>query len=140
MPIEMKDSDNGLGLIVTGRKIIMENEYLDSYKNQLSQDRGNYKKYRYSLHDWSEVTDVEVSSDAIGQIAELCRDFATINPNFIVAHVATLDITYGLSRMWEVLSDETNWEIMVFRHRKDAEAWIRQQVKEKYEICDLSFS
>ena len=137
MPIEMKDLDNGLGVIVTGHRIVTENEYLDSYIKHLSQDRDKFLKYRYSLNDWAAVTEVEVSSNAIVQIAELCKHSANINPDIVVAHVATKDITFGLSRMWEFLSDETKWDIMVFRNRKDAEAWIRQKVKEKYGIGDL---
>ncbi len=137
MPIEMKDSDNGLGVIVTGRRIVSENEYVNSYKKHLSQDRNKYQKY--SLNDWSTVTEVKVSSDAIAQIAELCKNAAKINPDVIVAHIANKDITFGLSRMWEMLSDETKWEVMVFRNREDAEAWIRQKVEEKYGIGDLTF-
>ena len=41
--------------------------------------------------------------------------------------------------MWEILADETKWEIMVFQNREDAEDWIRQKVKEKYGIGDLTF-
>lgn len=42
-------------------------------------------------------------------------------------------------KMWEMLSDEMNWETMVFRNREDAEAWIKERVKEKYGIDDLTF-
>ena len=70
------------------------------------------------------MTGAEVSSNAIEQIAVLCRISAKINPYPVIAHIATIDLTYGLARMWEILSDETDWEIMVFRKRDDAEAWI----------------
>ena len=139
MSIEIKDSDNGLGVIVTGRGVVTENEYLDSYKKHLSQDREKYQKYRYSLNDWTAATNVEVSSDAISQIAGLCKSSAKINPDCIVAHVADKDIAFGLCRMWEFLSDETNWEIMVFRNIEDAEGWIRKKLKDKFGIKDLSF-
>ena len=85
------------------------------------------------------MTDVEVSSNTIDQIAQLCKNSAKINPYFVVAHVGEKDITFGLSRMWEILSDNTKWEIMVFRNREDAEAWIRKKVKEQYGIGDLTF-
>ena len=140
MPIEMKDSDHGLGVVNTSRRVITENEYLDSYKNHLSQDKDKFQKYRYSLNDWSEATDVEVPSNSIAQISELCKKkSATINPYPVVSQAAAKDTTFGLSIMWEILSDETNWDIMVFRDREDAEAWIRQKVKEKYGIGDLTF-
>jgi hypothetical protein len=42
--------------------------------------------------------------------------------------------------MWELIVENTGlrWETMVFRALEDAEAWIRQRVKEKYEIDDLT--
>jgi hypothetical protein len=140
MPIDIKDSDNGLGVIFTGRGIVTENEYLDIYKKHLTQDQDKFQKYRYSLNDWTEVTEVEISSDAITQIARLCMNAAKINPDLVVTNTANKTITFGLSRMWEFLADETKWEIMVFRNREDTEDWIRQKVKEKYGIGDLTFS
>ena len=80
VPIEMKDSDNALEVIFTGSRMVTEKEYLKSYKKHLSQDRDQFQKIRISLNDWSEVTDVEVCSTAILQIAALCKDSATINP------------------------------------------------------------
>jgi hypothetical protein len=139
MPIDIKDSDSALGVIFTGHRILTENEYLDTYKKHLLQDRDKFQKYRYSLNDWTAVTEVKVSSDAIAQIADLCRNAAKINPDIFVAHAANKTITFGLSRMWGILSEETKWEIMVFRNREDAEDWIRQKVKGKYGIGDLTF-
>ena len=65
--------------------------------------------------------------------------FGYFDDRTYVAHVATKDIAFGLCRMWEILSDETKWEIMVFRNREDAEAWIMQKVKDKCGIGDLTF-
>ena len=107
MPIDIKDLDNGLGVIFTGRRILTENEYLDIYKKHLTQDRDKFQKYGYSLNDWEAVTEVEISSDAIAQIAYLCKNDAKINPGLVVAHAANKTITFGLSRMWEILSEET---------------------------------
>jgi hypothetical protein len=139
MPIDIKDTDNGLGIIFSGSRIITENEYLDIYKKHLTQDRDKFQKYAYSLNDWTAVAEVEVSSGAIAQIADLCKNAATINPDLVVTHSSNQAITYGLSRMWEILADETKWEIMVFRNREDAEDWIRQKVKEKHGISNLTF-
>jgi hypothetical protein len=42
--------------------------------------------------------------------------------------------------MWEVLTNNTKWEKMVFRDRSDAEAWIRKRIEEKYGIDNLTFN
>jgi hypothetical protein len=139
MPIDINDSDNGLGVVVIGSGILTDNEYLATYIEHLSQGEDKYQKYKYGLHDWTAVTSVEISNDAIAQIAYRCMDAAKINPDLVTAHVADKDITFGLSRMWELMSAETQWDIMVFRDREKAEAWIRQKIKEKARISDLTF-
>ena len=53
---------------------------------------------------------------------------------------ANRDLTYGLARMTEMLIDVTGWESKVFRNREDAEAWIKERVKEKYGILDLTMA
>ncbi len=108
-----------------GRRIVGKSEYLDGYQKHLSQDKDKYQKYRYSRNDWTTVTGVEVSLNASDQIAALCIQSANINPYPAVAHMATMDITFGLARMWEIHFSETEWEIMVFRERDAAEAWVK---------------
>ena len=49
----------------------------------LTQDPDKFQKYGYSLNDWAEVTEVEVSSEAIAQIASLYHDAAKINCNHL---------------------------------------------------------
>ena len=140
MPIEVADTDNGLGVIVTGEGVVTDEDYLPLYRAHLSQDREKYSKYRYGLHDWSAVTDARVSNKAINEVAELCKEAALINPYPVSALVAPGDLTFGLSRMWENLATDTRWEIIVLRSRAEAEDWIRQRLDQKYQISDLAFA
>jgi hypothetical protein len=57
----------------------------------------------------------------------------------VVAVVAAQELLFGLSRMWEMLADETGWESMICRDRGDAEAWIKKRVKEKFGIKAVKF-
>ena len=108
-------------------------------KKHLTQDKEKFRKFRYSLSDLTAVSKVEVPTKAIELIAEFCRSAAIVNPKAVVAAVADQDLIYGLARMLEILRDETDWENEVFRNREDAEAWIRERVKEKYGIDNLTF-
>ena len=108
-------------------------------KKHLTQDKEKFRKYKYSLSDFTAAKKFEISTQKVEQIAELCRSSSTVNSEAIVAVVANQNLIYGLARMWEMLSDEMNWETMVFRNREDAEAWIKERVKEKYGIDDLTF-
>jgi hypothetical protein len=59
MPIEIKDLEGGLGNIILGRGIVTEEEFVDVLKKHLTQDKEKFKKYRYSLTDYTAVTKVE---------------------------------------------------------------------------------
>ena len=140
MCVEIRDLDNGLGNIIIGREIVNEEELVDALKNHLTQDNDKLKKYKYSLTDYTGGTKFEVSTQKVEQIAKICESSSIANSEAIVAVVAEQDFMFGIARMWELLSDGTNWETMVFRNREEAEAWIKERVKQKYGIDDLTFS
>lgn len=138
MPIKIRDLDGGLGNLITGSGVVNNDDYLNALREHLLQDKAKFANYRYSLADWTQVTQVSVSNDTIHHIANLCRQAALVNPHPIVAVAAKSDLAYGLSRMAQLLMSETGWEHEVFRSRTDAEAWIKIRVGEKYGITNLS--
>ena len=140
MPHERKDCDGGLGNIIEGRGIVADQEFVDFFKRHLTQDKEKFTNYRYGLVDYTAVTEADVSNESVKLIAELCLEASKINPDPIVALVAKNDLIYGLSRMYEALIHETDWETMVFRSRKEAVAWIKERIKEKFGIDHLTFS
>ena len=139
MPIEIRDLGGGVGNIIIARGIVTDEELVEVLKKHLTQDKEKLGKYRYSLLDWTAVLKFDVSSKAVDLIAGYCKKSSIFNPEVVVAQVADKDVAFGLARMWEILTDATDWEIMVFRNREDAEAWIKEKVKEKYGIVDLTF-
>ena len=139
MPIEIKDIDGGVGVIITAFGQLTEKEWVDAHVEHLTQDENKFKKYRFSLSDYTAVTKVEVSNSAIYKIAKYGERAAQINPLPVVALAANQNLSYGLARMWEFLVDNTDWETMAFRNRGDAETWLKERVKEKFGIEDLIF-
>ncbi len=139
MPIEITDLHDGLGNIIIGRGVITEEEYVATLKEHLTQDENKFKKYRFSLADYTAATKVDISSQAIKLIADFCIAAAVSNPEAVVAVVADQDLTFGLARMSEILMAKTGWESQVFRNRKDAESWIQKRIKEKYGLDDVAF-
>lgn len=139
MPVEIMDSDGGLGNIILCRGELTEEEFVLALKKHLTKDRVKFSKYRYSLCDYTQLQDIELAARNIDMLADFCRNASVINPRAIVAIVATQDFIYGLARMWEGITDDTNWETMVFRNREDAELWLGKKAKEKYGIEALTF-
>jgi len=140
MPIDVRDLDEGLGILISGTGIVTDEEYVNSHKKYLSQDTKKLKKYRYSLSDYTAVTEAATSNEAITQIATLCKRASKVNPEAVVAVVANQELIYGLARMSQILMDETGWAHEVFRNREDAEFWIKERVKVKYGIGDLTMA
>jgi hypothetical protein len=114
MPVEIKDLDDGLGTFIRGWGIVTEKELINALKKHLAQDKDKIKKYRYSLSDYSAITKAEISTETVKLRADILLSAANINPDIIVATVATEDYLYGLSRMGEILRSKANWEEMVF--------------------------
>ena len=88
MPVEIRDSDGGLGNIIIGRGIITEEELVDALKKHLAQDKDRFKQYRYSLSGYTAATKFELTTQKVRLIAEFCKSASTVNPGAIVAIVA----------------------------------------------------
>ena len=140
MTIETTDLDGGIGVLFAGRGILTDQEYVDIYKRHLTQDKDKFKKYKYSLIDYSAATKVDISTESIEFIADLCVAVSKVNPDPIVTFLAKDDLVFGLARIYKAFLYETDWEIRVFRSKKDALEWIKERVKDKFGIDDLTFS
>ena len=138
MPIKIKDCDGGIGVRLVFRGIVSDQEYLESLKRHLTQDNEKFKKYRYSLTDLSALTEARVTNETIQHVAYFCEEASKINPNPVVVLFTDNDLFYGLSRMFESLVANTNWETMVFRSKNEAVEWIRERVREKFGIDNLT--
>jgi len=93
LPVEIKNSDSGRGNIITGCGALTGKDLLDALRAHLTLDPEIFSKYRYSLADYSEVSEIAVSSAEIEELAALCQEAARVNPDPLVATVASKDIT-----------------------------------------------
>ena len=140
MAITISDSDGGLGNIIQVEGKVTEAELLPALKEHLTQDPEKFRRYRYSLSDYTAVTSIDLSGSSVESIARYCKEASRINPDAVVTIVAARDLVFGLSRMWEAWLEDTDWETMIFRTSEGAEEWVRQRVEEKYGITSLTFS
>ena len=140
MPIEITDTDSGIGNIILGSGIITGGQYINAMTAHLSQDESKLIRYKYSLCDFSKTAEAGVTIDNIEHIVKLCRKAADINTDAVVALVGEKDGVFNLAKTWQFLFGDSNWEVQVFRSRENAEAWIKARIQEKHGIDDLSFS
>ena len=131
--------DDGLGTLITAWDEMTEEDHIESVRQHLLRDTEILKKVRFNISDYVNSEGVAVSSEAVNKISEMCQRASKINNDIVIAIVAKADHIYGMSRMWEMLSEETGWETMVFRDLDIAKNWIRKRVKEKFGLEGLTF-
>ena len=98
------------------------------------------KKWRYAIIDLTSVGAMKINSDDIRTVVEQNKRIAALAiPGAILAVASPKDPGFGLARIWEVLMEQIGWETMTFRSRSEADAWIRQRAKQKFDL-DIPFA
>ena len=140
MPIQIEDLDNRIGNLIRLTGSVDEDEYFAAIRPHLEQEPNKFAKYRFSISDYSQVTELTIPSSAVKRLADLCKVSAQTNPEVLIATVAQGDLAFGVSRMWEMLIDEVEgWEPRVFRSMPDAQDWINLRVHARFGLTGLTF-
>lgn len=145
MPIEIKDSDGGIGNIIAIQGLITDQDLIDAFKEHLTQDIEKFKKYKYILFDHTGLTKMDITDETVEFISGIGTDASKVNPDLIAAMVANVSIGADIdhisriSRMHELFIYRSRWKTMIFRTRIEAVRWIKKKVREKYGIDDLAF-
>ena len=146
MPIYIKDWDGGIGNVIEGRGVVTDQELIDSLKRHLLDEKGKFKHYKYILVDHSDVTKMEITDQTVEAIAGLVAETSRDNPDAIAAVVtyvtvgANTDLLGRISRLHEMFIYPSSWETRLFRIKPRAVKWIRETVRVKFGIDDLSLS
>ena len=139
MPISVRDIDNGLGNLWSGHGVLTGEEYLAATRNFYAQDDNKIASYRFSLSDYTGLTEADISPDEIRAAVHLAQHAIAINNDLAVAIAASGDLPFGLARMWSLLIEDSEWAIRVFRDPDDAKGWLRDHMKERHNVEELTF-
>lgn len=145
MPIEIKDCDGGIGNFIVSRGTVTNQELIDSLERHLTDDKEKLKKYKYILIDHTALTRVDITDERIKYIAGLIADTSRVNPDLIAAMVAyvpigaNMDLINRIARLHELFIYQSCWETRVFRTKPEAVRWIKEKVREKFGIDNLTF-
>ena len=140
MPIKIDDLDNGLGNVITGTGQITGEEFVDILTKHLAQSIEKLEKYIYSIVDFTEATYVTVTLEDVRMIAEKSLENAKINPDLTVTIATNEEISSLLAEMWQLLVDESSWDVNVFTNREELDQWLSQDLSKKYKKHQLNFS
>lgn len=135
MPVQVEYLDDGLGALFLGNGVVT-GEDIAAANTEMFSSPEKTRKYKYGLADWTGVTKFKVTSSELEHAAAQDKNAAEYLPELFLAIVADKDLEYGFSRMFAVFIEANNldWEMMVFRNRADADTWIKEKVKAKYQI------
>jgi len=125
--------DGGMGILIAGDGIVTGDDLIAANKTIYASNEA-IKKMKCQLCDFTAVTEFNLSSEDIQNIARYDIEAAKTNPKIVVALVGEKDLIYGLSRMWEAYVSDTGFRTMVFRTRAEAETWLKQTVKQRFNI------
>ena len=127
MPVTYKEIKNA-GILVKGKGVVTGNE-IKEINDIIYKSAENILKIKYQLVDLTNVSEVIASNEDIEVLATQDAAAAKINSNMIIAIVASSDLIFGLSRMWEAYSYRSPLQSMVFRNIEDAEKWIDEMIQ-----------
>jgi hypothetical protein len=140
MPIKIKYSDNEIGVLYIGEGIVSGDDIIISNRKTFSSIE-RMKTLKYCLVDYSNIAQFNVSNSEVEIIVSQEKEASEYILDGVIAVVSNKDIAFGINRMWETLFaiEGLQWETNVFRAIEDAKAWIKERVKAKYGIDDLTF-
>jgi len=137
--MKIDDLDNGLGNIITGAGRITGEEFCTTLDKHFSQPIEKFNKYIYSIVDVTEATYVTVSLEDIRLIAEKSLEIAKQNPDITVAIATNGEVSSILAEIWELLVDESSWNVSVFDNMSELEQWLKPLLLKKYRKYQLSY-
>jgi hypothetical protein len=103
--------------------IVTDQQFLDAI-DTLDKDINNGIIVKKALIDYSAVTKLDISTDAIQRHSVKSKNIAALIPELHTAIVAGTEYVFGMARMWETYASITGWTIQVFRDLESAESWL----------------
>ena len=145
MPVEIKECDGGIGAIIETSGRVTGQELIDAFNDHLEDDEEKLKECKYILIDHTALTKVDVSDETVEAISGLFAEPKRVNPESVVAMVtylsygASIEMADRISKLYDVFSNRSCWDTVLFRTRPQAVRWIKAKVKERFGIDALTF-
>jgi len=132
--VTLSEFADGRGFLITCPPQIDVRDFYEA-KKALEERFPNLPSWYFGLVDMSLVSEMTVAAADFDLLLERDRKIAQFTqPGFSVAVIARAEIAFGMARMWQSSLDNVGWDIMVFRERPPAEAWIRQRVLATFSV------
>lgn len=126
MTIKINHIGDGVGIEIIATGCVTGDEIIAAHQEIYSPD--NLKKQRYQIIDRTDCKEYQVSSEDIKKIADIDKAASNTNPDIIIVIIASTDLQFGVSKMWQVYVEDSTFETEIFRDRITAENWLKEQL------------
>ncbi|MBW2578353.1 MAG: hypothetical protein JRE38_09830 [Deltaproteobacteria bacterium] len=128
MPIELQYRDAGSGVVFVCTGVVTADEFTRANEEVYSEE--SLDRLQYQLIDFSDTEHLESSLEDTRKNATVDTAAANQNRNLIIAVAGSDDLTFGISRMWQALTSNSNLRTGIFRSVPDAEHWIKETLQD----------
>ena len=127
--LEYKETDGGVITTYSGK--VTDEEVQQCLKEKFLQGDASmsHKKlgaFRYFISDLADVTDLDVSVEAVRNNTNLYKAVMEANETVLMAIVAQNDHEFGMGRLWQAYIGSQSERTKVFRIKEEANNWIAQ--------------
>jgi hypothetical protein len=126
--IEYRDSDGGVITRYSG--VLTEAEFLACTEEKFANPE-IFTRYRYSISDFSEVTEFKVGLDLIKENAMLSSQAMQANQTGVMAIVVNSVLLIGMGNLWRGNTLDIDDRVGVFRCRDEAQAWVDKELQRR---------
>lgn len=120
--------DDGRGVHLTAAGPISGAELVAAHRHIERERRTEFADCEYWLSDYSETRGDALLAEHAREIAEITRALARINDRIVLAAWAGSDLEFGMARMWQNLSPDLEWPVLIDRRLEAVSAWLEEQV------------
>lgn len=126
MPVRVEYSKDQKGVILYHEGVVTGEELFAAISQVYQDDR--YLNLKYWIGDRTNCTQFLPGHEWQNKIVGLNRRESARNPGLLLALVSPKDLAFGMSRMFQVLSEGDLFKTEVFRDRDSAEKWIKEEL------------
>ena len=131
--VEVRLTADGIGIVGIGVGVVSGQDLLDATA-RLHEERAHNPNIRYAVMDLSAISQGQIDTESV----RLSAKPADGTPQLTVAIVAPSDVLFGLSRMWEMLAEQTGLATRVVRTRAELITWLQEELAQPVDPFRLS--
>lgn len=139
MNINIEYTKDGAGALWHTGSIIKPQDILEA--SQIFFNESNFHSIKYLIFNLLNCSDFNLPTQYIQKIVEMDIDASKLNKNLHFIILTGEPLTYNTTQSWKHMLKSTNWNIEVFKTKREGVFWIENKLNLKIppEIFEIKF-